>query len=59
MALEQPGAGEQFAAQGALVPRLVGEQVHGQGRHGHVDTVAEGALGKRKIIIFFSFLQFQ
>lgn len=44
MALQKPRTREKFATDGTLVTRLVGEEMHGQGGHGHVDTVAEGTL---------------
>lgn len=44
VALEQPRPAERFAAHVALVLEVMGQQVHGHGRHGHVDLAAGGAL---------------
>jgi len=44
VALQQPRPAEGLAAHVALVLEVVGEDVHGQRRHGHVHLVAGGTL---------------
>ena len=44
MALQQPRAGESFPTELALVVEVVGEDVHGQGRHADVHLVTDVAL---------------
>ena len=44
MALQQPRAGESFPTELALVVEVVGEDVHGQGRHTDVHLVTDVAL---------------
>jgi len=42
--LQQPGPGERFATNLALVAEVVGEDVHGEGRHADVHLVTDRAL---------------
>ena len=49
MALEKPGPGEGLATNVALVLEAVGEDVHGQGRHAHVQLVADVTLTWKSI----------
>ena len=42
--LQQPGAGEGLAAHGTLVFEVVGQDVHGECRHGDIDFVTVRAL---------------
>ena len=44
MPLEQPGPGESFATKFTLVIEVVGEDVHGEGRHADVHLAADVAL---------------
>lgn len=44
VALQQPRTAERFAANIALVPKVVREDVHGHGRHGHIHLAAGRAL---------------
>ena len=44
MTLQQPGPGESFATELTLVVEVVGEDVHGEGRHADVHLVADVAL---------------
>ena len=44
VALQQPRAGESFPTELALVVEVVGEDVHGQGRHADVHLVTDVAL---------------
>ena len=44
MTLKQPGSGEGLSADIAPVVEVVGEDVHGEGRHGDVHLVADVAL---------------
>ena len=44
MALQQPGPGESFTTELTLVVEVVGEDVHGEGRHADVHLVADVAL---------------
>lgn len=44
MALQQPRPGEGFVANVAFVAEVMGEEMHGERRHGHVDLVAMRAL---------------
>ena len=43
VSLEQPGSREALAADVAGVGEVVGEHVHGQGRHAHVELLADVA----------------
>ena len=42
--LQQPGSGEGLPTDVALVVEVVGEDVHGEGRHAHVQLAADAAL---------------
>ena len=44
MALKEPRSRKSFAAHVALVVEVVGEDVHGQGRHADIHLVADVAL---------------
>ena len=57
VALQQPRPREGFPANAALVAQVVGEEVHGEGRHGDVDLVTLRAfLGPVRVEVAVSLL---